>query len=149
MSSPDEPETRTHTPDRISAPEALIYAMVTVSAADRTITTEELARIGSIVRELPPFQSYTDNWLADAAQECGKLLKKPGGVDNVLALVKRSLSPRLYETAYVLCAEVAVSDLSVHNDEERFLTLLAYTIEMEKPTCAALLRGARARHQTV
>ena len=42
--------------DRISPPEALIYAMVTVSAADRTITTEELARIGSIVRELARLQ---------------------------------------------------------------------------------------------
>ena len=38
-------------PPRISAQEALIYAMVTVSAADRAITTDEIARISSIVRE--------------------------------------------------------------------------------------------------
>src|SRR5688572_5072964 len=106
--------------DRISPPEALIYAMVTVSAADRTITTEELDRIGSIVRELPPFHSYTADWLADAAQSCGMVLKKPNGVDQVLAIVKASLPPRLYETAYVLCAEVAASDMSVHTNETHF-----------------------------
>jgi uncharacterized membrane protein YebE (DUF533 family) len=133
--------------DRISPPEALIYAMVTVSAADRTITTEELSRIGSIVRELPPFHSYTDDWLADTAQQCGKILKKPGGIAEVLTLIKTSLAPRLYETAYVLCAEVAASDLSVHASETHFLELLAEALKLDRETCVALERGARARHQ--
>jgi uncharacterized membrane protein YebE (DUF533 family) len=133
--------------ERISPPEALIYAMVTVSAADRTITTEELDRIGSIVRELPPFHAYTRNWLADTAQQCGSLLKRPNGVDQVLAVVKNSLPPRLHETAYVLCAEVAASDLALHADETHFMDLLAATLGLDKETCAALERGARARHQ--
>lgn len=133
--------------ERISSPEALIYAMVTVSAADRTITTEELDRIGSIVRELPPFHDFTRNWLADTAQQCGSLLRKPGGIDRVLAAIKESLPPRLYETAYVLCAEVAASDLSVHADETHFLELLATALGLDRATCAALERAARARHQ--
>jgi len=133
--------------DRLTPPEALIYAMVTVSAADRTITTEELDRIGSIVRELPPFHDFTHNWLADTAQQCGSLLRKPDGIDRVLSVIKASLSPRLYETAYVLCAEVAASDLSVHADEVRFLELLANALGLDRATCAALERGARARHQ--
>lgn len=134
-------------PAPLTQPEALIYAMVTVSAADRTITTEELARIGSIVRELPPFESFTDNWLADTAQQCGSILRKPNGIDNVLAVIKASLSPRLGETAYVLCAEVAASDLSVHTDEIRFMQMLAEAIGLDKAACEALERGARARHQ--
>jgi tellurite resistance protein len=136
-------------PDKISPPVALIYAMTTLSAADRTINDDELARISSIVRERPPFRDYTDDWLANAAQECGKILKKPQGVDNVLAIVKKSLPSRLYETAYVLCAEVAASDLSVHADEERFLSLLASTLNLDELTCAALRHAARARHQPV
>lgn len=133
--------------DRISSPEALIYAMVTVSAADRTITTDELDRIGSIVRELPPFHDFTRNWLADTAQQCGSLLRKSDGIDRVLSVIKTSLPPRLYETAYVLCAEVAASDLSVHADETHFLELLAAALGLDRATCAALERGARARHQ--
>lgn len=132
---------------KLSPPEALIYAMVTISAADRTITTEELSRIGSIVRELPPFASYTDDWLADATQQCGSILRKPNGIDNVLAVIKNSLPPRLYETAYVLCAEVAAADLSVHADESHFLELLAAKLGLDRETCEALERGARARHQ--
>lgn len=134
---------------QISPPEALIYAMVTVSAADHAITTEEISRIGSIVRELPPFVKYTDDWLADAAQECGKLLRKPHGVEKVLDLVKATLSPPLYETAYVLSAEVAASDLAVHHQEEKFLGLLASTLELDELVCAALRRAARARHHQI
>lgn len=134
---------------RISAQEALIYAMVTVSAADRTITTDEISRIGSIVRELPPFVDYTDDWLADAAQDCGKILRRPNGIAEVLALIKSSLNPRLYETAYVLSAEVAASDLALHSDELNFLGLLATALELDRETCAALEHGARARHQRV
>jgi len=133
--------------DRITPPEALIYAMVTVSAADRTITTEELDRIGSIVRELPPFHAYTRNWLADTAQQCGSLLRKPDGIDAVLRVIKDSLPPRLSETAYVLCAEVAASDLAVHSDETRFMELLAAKLGLDKAACDALERAARARHQ--
>ena len=133
--------------DRLSNAEALIYAMVAVSAADRTINTDEMARIGSIVRELPPFHAYTDDWLADAAQRCGMILKKENGIEQVLALNKATLPPRLYETAYVLCAEVAASDLSVHTDETHFMDLLAERLNLDKETCAALERGARARHQ--
>ncbi|WP_439542401.1 tellurite resistance TerB family protein [Hyphomicrobium sp.] len=133
----------------ISAPEALIYAMVTVSAADRAITTDEISHIGSIVRELPPFVDYTDDWLADAAQDCGKILRRPNGIAEVLALIKSSLNPRLYETAYVLSAEVAASDLALHSDELNFLGLLADALGLDRETCAALERGARARHQRV
>jgi uncharacterized membrane protein YebE (DUF533 family) len=136
-------------PPRISAQEALIYAMVTVSAADRAITTDEIARISSIVRELPPFINYADDWLADAAQDCGKLLRKPNGISDVLSLIKSSLNPRLYETAYVLSAEVAASDLALHSDELNFLGLLATELGLDQETCAALERGARARHQRV
>lgn len=133
----------------ISPPEALIYAMVTTSAADRAVTEDELSRIGSIVHELPPFNTYTDDWLAGAAQECGKILRKPNGIEQVLEVIKRSLHPRLYETAYVLSAEVAAADLSLHADEKSFLKLLAAGLELDRLTCAALERAARARHQQV
>ncbi|WP_295558374.1 tellurite resistance TerB family protein [uncultured Hyphomicrobium sp.] len=133
--------------ERISAPEALIFAMITVSAADRTITTEELDRIGSIVRELPPFHAFTRDWLAETAQQCGSILRKPNGIASVLAVIKESLPPRLSETAYVLCAEVAASDLSVHADETHFMRLLADALGIDRDACIALERGARARNQ--
>jgi uncharacterized membrane protein YebE (DUF533 family) len=126
---------------------ALIYAMITTSAVDRSISDEELQRMGSIVRQLPVFADYEHDWLVREAQDCGKILKKPGGLDRVLALIDASLPEQLRETAYVLCAEVASADLVIKAEERRFLDLLAAELEIDHLTCAALDRAAKARHQ--
>lgn len=126
---------------------ALIYAMITTSAVDRSISDDELQRMGSIVRQLPVFADYEHDWLVREAQDCGKILKKPGGLDRVLALIDASLPEQLRETAYVLCAEVASADLVIKAEERRFLNLLATELEIDNLTCAALDRAAKARHQ--
>jgi uncharacterized membrane protein YebE (DUF533 family) len=131
---------------RLSAPEALIYAMVTAAAADRRITKEEIGRMNSIVRDLPAFAKLDESWFVNSAQDCGKVLAKPDGVDEVIGLIAESLPPELYETAYVLAAEVAASDLHEHEAEIEFLGLLAAKLSLDKLTCAALERAARARH---
>lgn len=134
-------------PKHLTAPGALIYAMITTAAVDRTISDDELKRIGSIVRELPPFLSYNDDWLTKEAQECGKVLSKPNGLDKVLDLIAAGLPEHMRETAYVLAAEVAATDLTVKPEEVRFLEMLAGRLGLDKLTCAALERAARARHQ--
>ena len=106
---------------RLTPQEALIYAMITTSAVDKRITDDELSRIGSIVMQLPPFLEYDKDWMVDEAQECGKVLAKPDGLKQVLDLIKRALPEHLHETAYVLCAEVAATDLKVRLEEVRFL----------------------------
>jgi hypothetical protein len=75
------------------------------------------------------------------------VLAQQDGLDKVLRLIKESLPPHLAETAYVLAAEVAASDLRVELEEIRYLELLAEELDLDKLTCAALKRAARARHQ--
>jgi uncharacterized membrane protein YebE (DUF533 family) len=136
-------------PAGLTPQEALIYAMITTAAVDRTIADDELARIGSIVRELPPFAEYDRDWLVGEAQECGKLLAKVDGLAKVLELIEDGLPEQLRETAYVLAAEVAATDLRVRVEEVRFLEMLAERLGLDKLTCAALERAAKARHQRV
>ena len=136
-------------PSGLTAQEALIYAMITTAAVDRTITDDELSRIGSVVRELPPFRDYDRDWLVGEAQECGKLLAKVDGLAKVLELIDDGLPDRLRETAYVLAAEVAATDMRVRVEEVRFLEMLAEKLGLDKLTCAALERAAKARHQKI
>lgn len=132
---------------RLSTPEALIYAMITVAAVDRRISKNELARIGSIVRELPAFEGLDEDCVVSASKDCGKLLARANGLEKVLDLIRTSLPERLRETAYVLAAELAATDLKVEVEEIRFLEMLASKLQLDKLTCAALERAARARHQ--
>lgn len=133
---------------KLTAPEALIYAMITAAAVDRKIAETELTRIGSIIRELPAFRETDGDWLAREAQDCGRILAKPQGIDRVLVLIREGLPDTMFETAYALAAEVAASDLDVRDEEVRFMQMLADTLGLDALVCAALERGARVRHRS-
>jgi len=133
---------------QLTPQEALIYAMVTVAAVDRQVADDELSRIGSMVEDLPVFRDIGDDWFAREARDCGKILAKPEGVARVLALVREGLPPHLHETAYALAAEVAASDLTIKIEEMDFLEKLSDALGLDELICAALERGASARHRT-
>jgi hypothetical protein len=102
-----------------------------------------------MVNELPAFREIDGDWLMREAQDCGRALAKPDGVRRVLALVGEALPDPLRETAYALAAEVAASDLTVKVEETDVLEMLADELGLDELVCAALERGARARHRTV
>ncbi|MFT7576137.1 MAG: tellurite resistance protein [Alphaproteobacteria bacterium] len=135
--------------DTISAAQALIYAMFTTSAADNSMNDAEMRRIGSIVRNLPAFRNYNENELIDEAKRWGQIASGPDGLTTVLELIGAALPDNLRETAYILAAEIAASDLSSRPEERRFLQLLAQRLRLDRLTVAALERAALARHQTV
>lgn len=132
-------------PDTISHHEALIYAMVTMSAVDRKMTDAELARIGDIVSNLPVFADYQDEQLVAAAEACGEILSADGGLDEVLKSIQRGLPKQLHETAYALALEVAAADMNVRPEEVRFLELLAEQLGLDALATAGIERGVRAR----
>ena len=127
--------------------EALIYVMVTMSAVDRDMTDDELARIGTIVNDLPAFLGFNSDDLVPIAQSCAEQLAADGGLDRVLGRISGSLPLQLYETAYALAVEVAVADLDLKQEELRFLELLRDSLGLDKLSTAAIERGARARYQ--
>jgi len=131
----------------ISHHQALVYVMVTMAAVDREISDTELGRIGQIVKNLPIFKDFDEERLVHVARECGDILGEDDGLGAILGLVAECLPAKLYETAYALAVEVAAVDLSVEQEELRFLQLLRDKLHIDKLTLAAIERGARARHQ--
>ena len=132
--------------DTINNHEALIFAMVTMSAVDRKMDDSELGRIGDIVKQLPAFADYNPDDLIDTAKKCGAILSDDGGLERVLAAIHDTLPGRMYETAYALAVEIAAADLEISREELRFLELLADRLGLDSLTTAAIERGARARH---
>ena len=132
----------------VSHHQALIYAMVTLSAADRTMTDHELMKIGDIVKTLPIFSDFDAEQLVATAEACGALLQDDDGLDTVLSIIAASLPQRLHDTAYALAVEVAAVDLHVEQEELRFLQMLRDTLGLDKLTVAAIERGAKARYRT-
>lgn len=133
----------------ISHHHALLYVMVTMSAVDRSMDDVETNRIGQIVQTLPVFADFNPDEIVHAARNCAEILQDEEGLDTVLALVAEALPARLHETAYALAVDVAAANLSVEQEELRFLQLLRDRLSLDKLTVAAIERGARARHQVV
>jgi tellurite resistance protein len=134
---------------KITPHEALIYIMITMSAADRQISDRELERIAQTVRHLPVFMGYDINNLAKTAQGCGDILGEEDGLEQLLEMVSDALPKKLHETAYALAVEVAAADLKVPDEEIRLLELLRDVLHLDKLVTAAIERSARARHQTI
>jgi tellurite resistance protein len=132
----------------VSHHEALIYAMVTLSAADRTMTDQELLKIGDVVKTLPIFADFDPERLVGTAEACGTVLRGLNGLDSVLAIIAASLPERLHETCYALAVEVAAADLHVEQEELRFLQMLSDEFELDPLVVAAIERSARVRYRT-
>lgn len=129
--------------------DALIYAMVTLSAADRKMTDRELKKIGDVVQTLPVFAEFDRERLVAIAEDCGTILQSDDGLDRVLDLIAASLAPRLHETAYALAVEVAAADLHVEQEELRFLQMLRDRLDIDPLVRAAIERSARVRYRVL
>jgi tellurite resistance protein len=134
--------------ERPNAQEALIYLMVIVSASDRDMGDEELARIGAIVRTLPVFRGFEQAHTLKVAQKCQQLLQQDAGLEGVLAAIGQALTPELRETAYALAVDVAAADLAVGAEETRMLDIVRDRFGIDALAAAAIERAASIRHRT-
>lgn len=131
----------------VSVQDILVYVMVSMSAVDRSMREDELTRIGNVVKILPVFDGYSGDQLINASKACADILQSDEGLETILGMAA-TLPDHLQETAYVLAAEIAASDLKVGSEEIRLLQMLRAKLNVDKLTCAALERGAQARNQT-
>lgn len=134
--------------ETVSPQSALIYVMVTMSAAEGSMSDAELREIGNIVETLPAFREFDPEELVHEAEACAALLSEDDGLERVLDLIARSLPKSHYDTAYALAVEVAAADLNVEQAELRLLQMLRDRLDLDKLTIAAIERGARARYAT-
>lgn len=136
--------------DHSFAPQdALLALMITVSASDARIRTSELLTIQSIVNHLPIFAGFDEDRLEGIAQTVFDLLEEEDGLDAIIGLIKESVPPTHYETAYALACDVAAADGTVFQTELELLREVRYEFEIDPLHAAAIERGARARHMTL
>ncbi|SON54126.1 hypothetical protein HDIA_0585 [Hartmannibacter diazotrophicus] len=130
----------------LSTHEALIYAMVTTSAADHAMSAAEFSRIRSTLALLPCFEGFVGD-VSAIAQHCVQTLSEDHGIDSILDAIDVALTPPLKETAYALAVDVAAADVSVKQEELVFLEMMEDRFEIDKLVVAAIERSARVRHR--
>jgi tellurite resistance protein len=133
----------------LTAQDALVAVMITTSAADETMSANELLSIERIVGAMPAFADYDSDRIRLVGQTVLDMLSEEDGLDAILGLVKEALPAHLNETAYAMACDVAASDGKVKLTELRFLEMVRYELTVGRLASAAIERGARARHQTL
>ena len=68
-------------------------------------------------------------------------------MEIALEIIKDTLPPRFYDTAYALATEIMAVDQNIRPEEIRLLQLFRDRFNLDKLTCAALERGAIARYR--
>ena len=143
MSSPQA------TPVRLSAQEALVGAMVVMSACDSHMTDAELATMSRLVKELPVFSDFHVSGIETVTEIVLNLLGDTDGLDEVVALIRDALPQRLRETAYLLACEIVAADGDATQDELRFLQDFRIGLDIDRLVAGAIERAAKARYQVI
>ncbi|MFO1208357.1 MAG: tellurite resistance TerB family protein [Amaricoccus sp.] len=134
-------------PASFTAQDALVAAMVGVSASDENITTRELLSISRMVDTLPIFEGYDNDRLRTIGQTVFDLLSEEDGLDALFGLMRDALPDSLRETAYALCCDVAAADGHAFQAELQFLLELREELDIDRLHAAAIERGSAARHR--
>lgn len=132
----------------IAPQSALVYAMVLVSAADRSMSDAELQRIGDIVRLLPAFSDYEQARMLEDAKTCAEILDNDDGLEAVIGLMQEAVPADYGDLVYAVACEVAAADGMLMQEELHLLEILRHRFEVDRLTAAAIERGVAARRKT-
>ncbi len=130
-----------------SLQDALVAAMVGVSASDENPTTRELLSIGRMIDSLPVFGGYDIDRLRTVSETVFDLFTEEDGLDALFGLLREALPQALRETAYALCCDVAAADGHAFQAELQYLLELRHELEIDRLHAAAIERGSAARHR--
>lgn len=133
----------------LTAQDALVVLMISVSAADGNIRTSELVKISNAINNLPVFAGYDVERVPQMSQLVFDLLEPEDGLEALFGLIRDALPTRLFETAYALSCDVAAADGRIAGQEARMLEEIREELDLDRLYAAAIERGARARHMTL
>jgi len=131
----------------LSAQDALIYVMVVTAAADTTMSEQEYARINALINRMPVFQGYDPAQLPAVANACADLINNGTDLESVLDTAIAAIPERLHDTAYAVAVEIAAVDLTLRQEELRFLEMVRDRLSLDRLVTAAIETAARARYR--
>jgi tellurite resistance protein len=129
--------------------EALVCTMVLVAAAGDRITDREIGVMAGLVQTLPVFHDFSTQRLETATNAAIDLLREENGLNHAVSLIRKSLEPRLRETAYALACEVIAAGRAAHQASLQMLALVRDELHLDPLASAGIERGTRARHQRI
>lgn len=131
---------------KLNPQDALIWAMVMISAADHQVSDDEIDDIQDRIIRLPAFDGFDFSRLPTVVDDCATVLNEAEGLDRALIMLKAALPKRLHETAYILALDILVADGEESEEELNLIEMMRDAFDLDELVAAALERGLRARY---
>src|SRR3569623_3622772 len=103
----------------LSPQDALIYLMVVTASSDALMTDRELARIDSLIAQLPVFEGFDRTRLPQVANQCIDLTNGVHDVEDVVAMAIDALPKRHQDTRYAEADTIASVNLPQEEQRQR------------------------------
>ena len=131
---------------RYTERDSMLYALGIGFGRD-PMNEAELQRIETLVGQLPVFDSSDRAGLSRVANNCVDLINSSSDIEGVLDLAIAAIPARLQDTAYALVVEIAAADLTLPQEELRFLEMIRDKLDLDRLVTAAIEVAARARYR--
>ena len=128
----------------LTAQDALVMMMVMVSASDRAMNDQELAKIGEVVSSFPVFEGYSRDRLVTTAETAGLALSEEGGLDSVLEAIKDAVPYDNRLAVIEALWKIVLADGTRAKEEDALLRLVANLLGItDKDSALARQRVAK------
>lgn len=135
------------TEEPVAVEDALIYAMILMSASDGDMSDVEIDTILDVVERFPALAGFDRGRMQNVIGRCAIIMGEEDGLRHVLRVIDQSIPDHLAETVYAAAVEVAAADEYLNAPELRVLELLKDGLGISDEGAQAIEHSARVRHQ--
>ncbi len=128
------------TPSRsLSTPEAFAGVLLSAVASDGHISEEEAQGLNTITARMKLFNNVSPDKYGKMMDKLLGILKREG-VDVLLERSSEALPSELRETAFANCANLALADGGIEDDEKKFLSKLQRHLQIDREEALTIFK---------
>ena len=120
---------------------------MTLSAAiDGEISEKEMNTIDHLVSSLPIFKEYNQDDTRKKMNICIEILKADSNVEELIALIDKSLNKNHKKIAYILSLEIMMVDQNFTSEKLRVLEIFENIFQISNLEASALKHSSRIKY---
>ncbi len=126
--------------------DALIYSMTLSAAIDGEISEKEMRTIDHLIDSLPIFKKHNQDDTKKTMSMCMEILKADSNVEELIALIDKSLNKNNKKIAYMLSLEIMMVDQNFTSEKLRALEIFENIFQISNLEASALKHSSRIKY---
>ena len=126
--------------------DALIYSMTLSAAIDGEISEKEMNTIDYLISSLPIFKEHNQGDTKKTMGTCMEILRADSNVEELIALIDKSLNKNHKKIAYILSLEIMMVDQNFTNEKLRLLEIFENIFQIHSLETTAIKHSVKIKY---